>query len=68
MNQYIYKLINLLYSKDMQLYENTRHFYTYEQQLNRTFNKENNIVVFPNGNFVTDKVYYSELKNEYKLL
>ena len=43
MNQYIYKLINLLYSKDMQLYENTRHFYTYEQQLNRTFNKENNI-------------------------
>ena len=31
-------------------------------------NKENNIVVFPNGNFVTDKVYYSELKNEYKLL
>lgn len=27
----------------MQLYENTRHFYTYEQQLNRTFNKENNI-------------------------
>lgn len=35
---------------------------------NDLLNKENNIVVFPNGNFVTDKVYYSELKNEYKLL
>ena len=35
---------------------------------NDLLNKENNIVVFPNGNFVTDKVYYSELKNGYKLL
>ncbi len=35
---------------------------------NDLINKENNIVVFTNGNFVTDKVYYSELKNEYKLL
>ena len=35
---------------------------------NDLLNTKNNIVVFPNGNFVTDKVYYSELKNEYKLL
>ena len=31
------------------------------------FDKEN-IVVFPNGNFITDKVYYNDSKNEYKLL
>ena len=30
--------------------------------------KENNIVVFPNGNWVTDKMYYNSQKGEYKLL
>ncbi len=32
------------------------------------FNKENNIVVFPNGNWVTDKMYYNAQKDEYLLL
>ncbi len=27
-----------------------------------------NIVAFPNGNFITDTVYYNDSKNEYKLL
>ena len=31
-------------------------------------NEQDNIVVFPNGNFVTDIVYYNEAKNEYKML
>ena len=31
-------------------------------------NRENNIVVFPNGNWVTDKMYYNSQKGEYKLL
>ncbi len=35
---------------------------------NDIFSVKNNIVVFPNGNFVTDKVYYNEGKGEYKLL
>ena len=30
--------------------------------------KENNIVVFPNGNWVTNKMYYNSQKGEYKLL
>ncbi len=30
--------------------------------------EEENIVAFPNGNFITDKVYYNDSKNEYKLL
>ncbi len=30
--------------------------------------KDNNIVVFPNGNWVTDKMYYNSQKGEYKLL
>ena len=30
--------------------------------------KDNNIVVFPNGNWVTDKMYYNNQKGEYKLL
>ena len=30
--------------------------------------KYDNIVVFPNGNFVTDKMYYNSQKGEYKLL
>ena len=30
--------------------------------------KENNIVVFPNGNWITDKMYYNSQKGEYKLL
>ena len=29
------------------------------------FSDEENIVVFPNGNVLTDKVYYSELNDEY---
>jgi hypothetical protein len=29
------------------------------------FSDEENIVVFPNGNVLTDKVYYSELNEEY---
>ena len=29
------------------------------------FSDEENIVVFPNGNILTDKVYYSELNDEY---
>ena len=32
------------------------------------FNKEDNIVVFPNGNWVTDKMYYNAQKDEYLLL
>lgn len=30
--------------------------------------KENNLVVFPNGNWITDKMYYNSQKGEYKLL
>ena len=30
--------------------------------------KENNIVVFPNGNWIKDKMYYNSQKGEYKLL
>ena len=30
--------------------------------------KDDNIVVFPNGNWVTDKMYYNSQKGEYKLL
>ena len=30
--------------------------------------KNDNIVVFPNGNWVTDKIYYNSQKGEYKLL
>jgi len=30
--------------------------------------KNNNIVVFPNGNFLTDKVYYNNSTGEYKIL
>ena len=62
MNQYIYKLINLLYSKDMQLYENTRHFYTYEQQLNRTFNKENNIDDMQEAYWLEESYHVSNYK------
>ena len=32
------------------------------------FSKNESIVAFPNGNFITDKVYYNDSKNEYKLL
>lgn len=36
---------------------------------NDIFNiKENNLVAFPNGNYVTNKVYYSDSKDEYKIL
>ena len=31
-------------------------------------NKKDNVVPFPNGNFVTNYVYYNGNKNEYKLL
>jgi phosphoglycerol transferase MdoB-like AlkP superfamily enzyme len=30
--------------------------------------KNDNIVVFPNGNFLTDKVYYYSSKGDYRLL
>jgi phosphoglycerol transferase MdoB-like AlkP superfamily enzyme len=30
--------------------------------------KDDNIVVFPNGNFLTNKVYYNNTKGEYKVL
>ena len=30
--------------------------------------KDDNIVIFPNGNWVTDKMYYNSQKGEYKLL
>lgn len=30
--------------------------------------KDNNIVVFPNGNWITDKIYYNSQNGEYKLL
>jgi superfamily I DNA/RNA helicase len=30
--------------------------------------KENNIVVFPNGNWVTNKIYYNSQKDEYKVI
>ena len=32
------------------------------------FNIDENIVVFPNGNFITDKMYYNAQKEEYLLL
>ena len=32
------------------------------------FSDYENIVVFPNGNWITDKIYYNSQKNEYKLL
>jgi len=32
------------------------------------FSKKDNIVVFPNGNWVTDKMYYNAQKDEYLLL
>ena len=36
---------------------------------NDIFNiKNNNTIVFPNGNFITDKVYYYSSKGTYKLL
>lgn len=36
---------------------------------NDIFNiKNDNIVIFPNGNFLTNKVYYNNSKSEYKLL
>ncbi len=41
--------------------------YALGEDLFANFDKEN-IVVFPNGNFITDKVYYNDSKNEYKLL
>ena len=31
-------------------------------------NKKDNLVAFPNGNFVTNYVYYNDNKEEYKLL
>ena len=34
---------------------------------NDIFSVDENIVVFPNGNWVTDKVYYNNQKGEYKL-
>lgn len=41
-------------------------FYNKYQLGNDIFNiKENNIVVFPNGNWVTNKVYYNSQKGEY---
>ena len=36
---------------------------------NDIFNiKNSNIIVFPNGNFITDKVYYTSSKGSYRLL
>ena len=29
---------------------------------------KNNIITFPNGNFITDNVYYNDNKSEYKLI
>ena len=41
-------------------------FYNKYQLGHDIFNiKENNIVVFPNGNWVTNKVYYNSQKEEY---
>lgn len=41
--------------------------YALGEDLFENFDEEN-IVAFPNGNFITDKVYYNDSKNEYKLL
>jgi len=41
--------------------------YALGEDLFSNFEKEN-VVVFPNGNFITDKVYYNDSKNEYKML
>ena len=41
--------------------------YALGEDLFSNFDKEN-VVVFPNGNFITDKVYYNDSKNEYKML
>ena len=41
--------------------------YALGEDLFSNFEKEN-IVVFPNGNFITDTVYYNDSKNEYKIL
>lgn len=36
---------------------------------NDIFNvKDDNVVIFPNGNFLTNKIYYNSSKNEYKVL
>lgn len=32
------------------------------------FSTDNNVVVFPNGNWLTDNVYYNSQKNEYKAI
>jgi len=41
--------------------------YVLGEDLFSNFDKEN-VVVFPNGNFITDKVYYNDSRNEYKML
>lgn len=43
-------------------------FYNKYQLGHDIFNIKDNIVVFPNGNFLTDKVYYNSSNNEYKVL
>jgi len=35
---------------------------------NDIFSVKDNVVVFPNGNFLTDKIYYSQSKDEYKVI
>ncbi len=35
---------------------------------NDIFSIDNNVVIFPNGNWITDKMYYNNQKNEGKLL
>mgnify|MGYP003308102672 FL=1 len=35
---------------------------------NDMFNIKNNIVVFPDGNWITNKLYYNSSKNEYRQL
>ena len=45
---------------------NMMNFYNKYQLGRDIFNtRENNIVVFPNGNWVTNKVYYNSQKEEY---
>ena len=43
-------------------------FYSPYQLGKDIFSKEENVVVFPNGNWLTDKIYYNNQKQEYLLL
>ena len=43
--------------------KNTNYIYNIRSHI-----KNDNIIPFPNGNFVTERVYYNNSKGEYKVL